>query len=201
MNVIKRISIIKLVSISLIVSASISCADNQMSNLKEFEDNASLKIKALATNLKKELGASMQAGGPVAAIKTCNIKAPEITEQLNSVDNVQIKRTSLRLRNPNNAADNWEQKVLTSFEEMLTTGTPIKDLVHSEKIVSAAQTTLRMMRAIPMQPVCLSCHGDKDTMNKDLIGALEQDYPNDLATGFSIGEIRGAFSVSQTFSN
>mgnify|MGYP006071729575 CR=1 FL=1 len=201
MNVIKRISIIKLVSISLIVSASVSCADNQTPNLKGFEDNASLKIKALATNLKKELGASMQAGGPVAAIKTCNIKAPEITEQLNNVDNVQIKRTSLRLRNPNNAADNWEQKVLASFEERLASGTPIKDLVHSEKIISGPQTTLRMMRVIPMQPACLSCHGDKNTMNKDLISALEQNYPNDLATGFSIGEIRGAFSASQTFSN
>ena len=175
MNIIKQISIIKLVSISLIVSASISCADNQSPNLKEFEDNASLKIKVLATNLKKELSASMQAGGPVAAIKTCNIKAPEITAQLNSLDNVQIKRTSLRLRNPNNAADNWEQKILTSFEERLTTGTPIKDLVHSEKIISGDQTTLRVMRAIPMQPACVSCHGDKDTMNKDLISALEQD--------------------------
>ncbi len=198
---IKQSPVISLLSISFILSASISCADNQSHSLKEFEHNASMKINALATDLKKELGASMQSGGPVAAINTCKIKAPEITNQLNSTDSVKIKRTSLRLRNPNNAADDWEQKVLASFEEKLSSGIPIKELTYSEKITSTDQTTLRMMRAIPMQPACLSCHGDKQTMNKDLISALQQDYPDDLATGFSVGEIRGAFSVTQIISN
>ena len=131
---IKQTSIIKLALISLIISTSISCSDNNSHSLEEFEQNASLKIKALATNLKKELGASMQSGGPVAAINTCKIKAPEITEHLNSVDNITIKRTSLRLRNPKNATDGWEQKVLTSFEQKLNTGSPIEDLIYSEKI-------------------------------------------------------------------
>lgn len=186
---------------SIVLSASISCSDNQSHSLEEFEHSATMKIKALATDLKKELGASMQSGGPVAAINTCKIKAPEITGQLNSADNVQIKRTSLRLRNSKNVADDWEKKVLISFEEELSSGTAAKELTYSEKITSANQTTFRMMRAIPMQPVCLSCHGDINNMNKDLISALQQDYPNDLATGFSVGEIRGAFSVSQTISN
>ena len=201
MNVIKKFSVIKFLSMSFILSASISCADNQSQDLKEFEQNASVKIQALAINLKKELGASMQAGGPVAAIKTCKIKAPEITNLLNSTDNIRIKRTSLRVRNPSNAADDWEKSILALFEQKLATGSPINDLVYSEEITTGEQTTLRMMRAIPMQPVCLNCHGDKQTMNKDFISALDQDYPNDLATGFSIGEIRGAFSVSQTISN
>lgn len=200
---IKKISTVKLLSISFALSTSISCADNQTLTLKKFEQEASVKIKSLASGLKKELSESMQSAGPVAAINTCKIKAPEITDKLNSADNLKIKRTSLRLRlrNLNNAADSWEQKVLASFEEKLTSDTPIKDLVHSEKITTRDQTTFRMMRAIPMQPVCLSCHGDKKTMSKDLISALEQNYPNDLATGFSVNEIRGAFSVSQTISN
>lgn len=199
---IKNISVIKLLSVSFILSVSISCADNQSdASLAEFEKNASLKITALATGLKQELGASMQAGGPVAAINTCKIKAPEITDKLNSEGSIQIKRTSLRLRNPNNVPDHWEQKVLNSFEEQLSSGTPINELVYSEKITNENQTRLRMMRAIPMQAICLSCHGDKQTMRKELVSALEQDYPNDLATGFSVGEIRGAFSVSKTISN
>lgn len=198
---IKKISTIKLLSIIFVLSTSISCADNQAPTLEEFEQNASVKIKALAGNLKKELSESIQSDGPVAAINTCKIKAPEITDQLNSEDSVTIKRTSLRLRNPNNTADSWEQKVLTSFEEKLASGTSIKNLIHSEKITTRNQTTFRMMRAIPMQPVCLSCHGDKKVMSNDLITALQQEYPNDLATGFSVGEIRGAFSVTQTISN
>ena len=201
MNLIKKIPLVKLLSMSFVLSTSISCADNQSHSLKEFEQNASVKIKALATNLKKELSASMQANGPVASIETCRVKAPEITNQLNKTEDVKIKRTSLRLRNPNNATDSWEQKVLTSFEEKLASGSPIKELVYSEKTTDSGQTNLRMMRAIPMQPVCLSCHGDKQTMSKEVINALQQSYPNDHATGFSIGEIRGAFSVSQTISH
>tara|TARA_R110002096_G_scaffold244612_4_gene436793 strand:+ start:164 stop:769 length:606 start_codon:yes stop_codon:yes gene_type:complete len=193
--------ILKLLSMSLLLGISVSCADNKSQTLENFEQSASEKIKALAGNLKKELSESMQSGGPVAAITTCRIKAPEITNALNSTDTVKIKRTSLRLRNPANEADNWEQQVLTSFEDKHSSGTPVDQLVYSEEIKAGDKTTFRMMRAIPMQPVCLSCHGDKQTMGNELISTLEQAYPDDRATGFSVGDIRGAFSVSQTIGN
>jgi len=186
---------------SFILSVSLSCSDKESPSLKDFEQKASLQIKSLSTSLKEELSASMQSGGPVAAIETCKIKAPEITNRLNSADTLKIKRTSLRLRNPNNAADDWEQKVLATFEQLFTSGTPIQELVYSEKITNGDQTTLRMMRAIPMQAVCLTCHGDTQAMSEDLMTSLQKDYPNDLATEYSIDDIRGAFSVSQTFSN
>ncbi len=198
---IKPVPTIKLLSMSFILSISISCSDNQAPSVRDFEQKASLQIKLLATSLKKQLIASMQLGGPVAAIETCKIKAPEITNHLNSSDTLKIKRTSLRLRNPNNSADDWEQQVLTNFEQQFSSGTPIQELVYSEKITKGDQTTLRMMRAIPMQAVCLTCHGDRQTMSEGVIHSLQKDYPNDLATEFSIGDIRGAFSVSQTFSN
>ena len=95
-------------------------------------------------------------------------------------------------------ADDWERESLLSFEQALSSGKAIKEMVHSEKITDRDQTTLRFMRAIPVQPVCLSCHGDKQVMSKELKNALQQHYPNDAATGFNAGEIRGAFSVTQT---
>ncbi len=198
---VKKILAIKLVCTSIILGTSISCTVDHSDNLKDFEQNASLRIKDLGSNLKKELSASMSEGGPIAAINTCKIKAPEITSLLNNSDDIKIKRTSLRIRNPSNAPDDWEQKILLSFEDKLSSGTPMQELVYSEKNIHKKTTTLRMMRAIPMQPVCLNCHGDKKTMSKNLISSLEKNYPNDLATGFSIGEIRGAFSVSKTINN
>ena len=182
----------------MMISASFSCSNDKSPSLEEFEQAASVKIKTLATNLKTELSTSMQTGGPVSAIDTCRIKAPEISNRLNSADDIKIKRTSLRLRNPNNIADNWERETLMSFEQALSSGKAIKEMTHSEKITDGSQTTLRFMRAIPIQPVCLSCHGDKQVMSKELINALQQHYPNDAATGFNAGEIRGAFSVTQT---
>ena len=174
-----------------------ACADN--SQQEQFQQLASIKIKALAGNLKKELSSSMQSGGPVAAVQTCNIKAPQITEALN--DSLTIKRTSLKLRNPNNAPDAWEKKILTAFQQKLAGGTPVEQLVHSEKIKTSSGTQLRMMRAIPTQGFCLSCHGDKQTMSKELAETLKQFYPHDLATGYQAGQIRGAFSVTQTIEN
>ena len=58
-----------------------------------------------------------------------------------------------------------------------------------------------MMKAIPTQGICLTCHGDKQTMSEDLLSTLQQTYPNDLATDYQVGQIRGAFSVTQTIDN
>jgi len=186
----------KLIPFSLLLIAICACADNTSQQEEKFQQQAALKIKALANELKQALSASMQSGGPVAAVQTCKLEAPKITHALN--DNLVIKRTSLKLRNPDNAPDAWEKEVLTSFETKLANGTPIDQLVHSETIKTENSTTLRMMRAIPTQGLCLTCHGDKQTMGEDLANALEESYPNDLATGFQAGQIRGAFSVKQT---
>ena len=182
----------------------IACADNtdNQANIdnEKFQQQASAQIKLLASNLKKELSSSMQAGGPVAAVETCKIKAPEITDNINSYseNNISIKRTSLKLRNPNNKPDAWEKQVLLSFEQQLAAGTPATDLIHIEQIKSNDSTQLRLMRAIPTQGLCLACHGDPNTMDKSLSEKLNKFYPNDLATGYQVGEIRGAFSVTQT---
>jgi len=187
-----------LISIFGVLILSYACADDSVQQ-DEFKQQASATIKQLATNLKKELSNSMQAGGPVAAVKTCNIKAPEITEALNN--KITIKRTSLRLRNPNNAPDAWERQVLNSFEKKLAEGTPADQLIHIEKLNTNAGSTFRMMKAIPTQGICLTCHGDKQTMSEDLLSTLQQTYPNDLATDYQVGQIRGAFSVTQTIDN
>ncbi len=188
----------KTIPFCLLLISLCACADNSMQQ-EEFNQHAAAKIKQLATELKQTLVASMQSGGPVASIETCSVKAPEIADKLS--DDLIIKRTSLKHRNPNNAPDAWEQQVLISFDKQLAEGTPIEQLVHSEKVTDENGTKLRMMRAIPTQGLCLSCHGDKQTMSEDLVNALEKTYPNDLATGYQVGQIRGAFSVEQTLAN
>lgn len=172
-----------------------ACTDDTAQQ-ESFNQSATAKIKQLAKGLKTELSTAMQSGGPIAAVKACNIKAPQITSQLN--DELIIKRTSLKLRNPTNAPDAWEKQVLYSFEKQLSSGTPIEQLVYKEKIETEAGASFRMMRAIPTQGVCLTCHGDTNDMSDELTLALKQAYPNDLATGYQAGQIRGAFSVSQS---
>jgi hypothetical protein len=49
------------------------------------------------------------------------------------------------------------------------------------------------MRAIPMEALCTTCHGA--TLAPDVAAAIARAYPGDQATGFTPGELRGAFSV------
>ena len=41
--------------------------------------------------------------------------------------------------------------------------------------------------------MCLTCHGTD--VSDDVMSALQQRYPNDMATGYLEGQIRGAISL------
>jgi hypothetical protein len=40
-------------------------------------------------------------------------------------------------------------------------------------------------------------HGDPDTFAPEVSQALQKLYPDDAATGFEIGDLRGAFRVAE----
>ena len=60
--------------------------------------------------------------------------------------------------------------------------------------MSASASTFRYMKAIPMGAVpCLTCHGAPEpALNAEILRL----YPQDRATGFAPGDLRGAFTVS-----
>jgi hypothetical protein len=51
----------------------------------------------------------------------------------------------------------------------------------------------RYMKAIPTDDVCLMCHGEQ--IQENLSAELQRLYPNDQATGYKKGDIRGAFTA------
>jgi hypothetical protein len=51
----------------------------------------------------------------------------------------------------------------------------------------------RYMKAIPTRGICLRCHGEK--IDPSLRMVLDRFYPEDQATGFEIGDVRGAFTI------
>ena len=51
------------------------------------------------------------------------------------------------------------------------------------------------MKAIPMREMCASCHGNN--VNKSLKSKINHLYPEDIATGFMPGDVRGAFTLSK----
>ena len=126
-------------------------------------------------------------GGPENAIEVCSVRAPEIADDLASATNWSVRRVSLKARNSEIAIpDSWEREVLEGFENRELTGTAMTQsaVVNGE---------YRYMQAQVAMPLCLSCHGEN--LSPEVSAALRQHYPNDLATGYREGDIRGAISL------
>ena len=168
---------------------------------ERFVAASKLAIHDLASNLKQELLSAIQEGGIAKAIDTCKLRAPIITQNTSTRFLLEVRRTSLKWRNPDNSPDEWERKILTQFSQRAASGESLTMLNATEITYASGKGTYRYMQAIPMQEICLNCHGDKNMLPPAVVNVLHTSYPNDNATGFSVGDIRGAFSVSQIMDN
>ncbi len=154
-------------------------------------DESRALAQSFGQRLKGELTAAMAAGGPVEAVKVCRDRAPQLASELSRSSGARVARTSLRYRNPINAPDPWEAQMLAEFERLVASGqTDPADLE-----VSQTSTTGRFhyLSAIRTQPLCLTCHGS--AIDPATAAELNAAYPHDLATGYTAGEVRGAFSI------
>jgi hypothetical protein len=152
-------------------------------------------IQEFAQALQGELKGAMKAGGPTNAIAVCKDKAPAIAADISTAKGWDVARTSLKLRNPDNAPDAWELAVMESFEQRKAAGEPLPKIDHAEITEVEGKPVFRYMKAIPTQGVCIACHGA--TVDPSVEQTLQELYPEDAARGFSPGDIRGAFTIVQ----
>jgi Protein of unknown function (DUF3365) len=143
-------------------------------------DEARKVSNELVTSVRSELLKAIEASGPLRAIVVCKYTVPEIASALSRRHGARITRVSLTPRNPALGwGDAWEQKVLIDFDERV------------------ARRFLRYMKALPMQPVCLSCHGAAEQLSESIRTQLAHDYPHDRATGLQLGKVRGAVTYKK----
>ncbi len=131
---------------------------------------------------------AMATGGVVGAIAACQVLAPAIAGR-HSRQPWTMGRTALRLRNPVNAPDAWERQVLERFAAEAAKGRPLAELRRGEVVGGE----YRYLQAIATAAPCLACHGAG--LAPEVTAALEARYPEDAATGFAVGELRGAFTL------
>ncbi|AYQ55855.1 cytochrome C [Bathymodiolus thermophilus thioautotrophic gill symbiont] len=149
-------------------------------------------VKQLGGALKPELKKVIKTKGLEHAVEFCAVRAPEITKKINQENkDWTIKRVSLKNRNPNAKPDSWEKKVLQMFDKRQSNGESAKKMAYSEVV----DGEFRFMKAQGVGMPCLSCHSKK--IAKNIKSAIDKHYPNDKATGYSLGQIRGAFSLSK----
>jgi len=161
----------------------------------DLESEAQAAIAAFAGRLKAELVAALQAGGPVNAIEACHSRAPEIAASVSSATGMNLSRVSLRNRNPANAPNGWQAEVLQQFQQQAESGTDLNSMAWSEVADLDGGKEFRFMKAIPTGGLCLQCHGE--AIAPPVAARISELYPDDRATGFMEGELRGAFVVTR----
>ena len=152
----------------------------------------------LGSRLKRQLIAAMETGGPTSAIGVCRQAAPAIASRVSNASGVTMARTSLRVRNPANAADEWEREQLVAFAEAHAAGADLASLERSAIVREDDRAVFRWIKPIAMGEVCAQCHGS--SIEPDVAKAIARLYPADQATGFALGEVRGAFTARKIVS-
>ncbi len=171
-------------AISLPAVADISAQDQVLVN------EAKSLIQTFAGQLKPKLKQSLTEGGPVHAIEVCSKEAPAIAAGISADSGWQVRRVSLKARNAASATpDDWERQVLEQFDQWQQQGKKPQQLVY----FSRQDKQFRFMKAQVVAPLCLTCHGTD--INDEVAATLDQHYPEDVARGYSLGQVRGAFSL------
>jgi hypothetical protein len=162
--------------------------------LAQSREAAASLLQQLGTQLKSTLAEH----GPEGSVAVCKSIAPELAGRLSREKGWKIARVSLKTRNPLlGTPDAWEQKVLEEFDRKVAAGAKAETLEFGEVVNEPAARYYRYMKAIPVQPLCLTCHGSRDQMPPLILEQLGADYPHDRATGYSPGQVRGAVTVKR----
>ena len=191
--------IISLSTLLLFLFIWIGCGEKSKPELTEQIKNGLRAVaKDFMDSLKSILVTEIQTNGIASAISVCSDTAQLLTVNYGLSKGLYIKRVSFKNRNPLNAPDGFESKVLNyfgelSFEGKLNETTEFTEVVNSDGIYS-----VRYMKPIIVQAPCLSCHGTNEQINPEVKTIIQDKYPEDKTTGYQMDDLRGAISIQKT---
>ena len=155
--------------------------DTLTSEQRAQRDRATAARAAVFAALMHELPAAMQSGGPAGAIGVCAERAPAMTASIADRTGVRVGRTSWKLRNPANTGPAWARlRTLAAHPEQ-----PV--------VLADRAGRLGVLSPIRVMASCLACHGGAEMIDGATRAALAERYPQDSATGFAEGDLRGWF--------
>jgi len=136
----------------------------------------------LFQSLLGALMTSIGENGIADSIHVCKTKAPELSESVGNAAGLKIGRTSFSLRNSSNKPPAWA----VSF---------VNDRVEEEVNVELEDNGLGLLLPIRLLDACIKCHGDANSLDANVTKAIQSHYPDDEATGFATGDLRGYFWI------
>jgi len=149
---------------------------------------------ALAGSLKS----AIQAHGMEGAIKYCNLSALSIVDSLSEKYKAEIRRASMQYRNPADEPDSLEQIILEAYAYNAENSQELKP-----NLQSIGEKYLLYTHPIVLNnPLCLNCHGKVgEHMTKETYRLIKSLYPEDRATGYKMGDLRGMWSIKLSKKN
>ncbi|MEA2111822.1 MAG: DUF3365 domain-containing protein [Campylobacterota bacterium] len=148
---------------------------------------------SLLKTLGKNLKGHMQKEGPLGAAKFCNEQAFLLTEftDKNAGKDVSVKRISLKDRNPANRPVGSEKTVMNALQNLQDSNVILPKFL----VERVDKNTIKYYKPLNINKgVCLKCHGN--ITNPKLSKFLKDHYPNDKATNYKMGDLRGAVVVT-----
>jgi Protein of unknown function (DUF3365) len=160
-----------------------------MKSTKEVVDPMPEKLKAV-------LVGEIATNGAVKAIEVCSIKAPAMARAASEKTGWDIKRVSLKNRNPKGSADKWEKRAIKGFEQELKANSDAV-LEKGEIVTIKGKHYFRYAKGLKTAKECLTCHGKEENIAKEIKEKLKEVYPKDRATGYDLNQVRGIISVTR----
>ena len=176
--------------IAVILFATHALADDE-TRLGEARQVASSVPPKLLQVLQEEIAK----GGPASAVDVCREKAPQMAQAASAQTGWAIRRVSLRNRNPKAVPDAWERAALEDFDRRAAAGESPATLEKWAVVSNAGRQEYRYLKALPVQPLCIHCHGPVGQLAPGVAAQLKTHYPQDLGTGYAVGQIRGAITI------
>jgi hypothetical protein len=180
--------------LGLVATQAAHGTDDTSVLLKETRDATQPLLAKVVGTVKSTL----QSSPPHETVDICRDKLPALVKEAREKTGWNIRRVSLKLRNPERGTpDEWEAKVLADFDKRAAEGAKRDTLEIGEVVQTSEGRVFRYMKALPVQEACLTCHGEAAQFSPELKAKLATLYPTDQATGYKIGEIRGALAVKR----
>lgn len=173
---------------------SAAAADDLAALSKETRETTQPLLAKVVGTVKESLNKTT----PHETVDICREKLPGMVKEMREKTGWNIRRVSLKTRNAERGTpDEWEAKVLADFDRRAAAGEKRDQMEAGEIFTTAEGRVFRYMKALPVQEACLTCHGDTAKLTPELKAKLATLYPKDQATGYQVGDIRGALTVKR----
>lgn len=185
-------SLLKLVAGVLALVWVLTACNSSHSDYREDLERGRMIRKASFEALSSAVKAALERGGVQEAVSYCNIEANPLVDSLSMAYDVQVRRTSFHFRNPENKPAEREEPLLVAYKQEVMNGrTPADTVIYYDDGEAAYYSPI-----IIEKPLCLTCHGNPGTtMSEENAAHIRTLYPDDRATGFEMGDLRGMWTI------